>query len=199
MRILIISSYRCGGYSFSNWLGKELDYEMVHEPYNFCYEMQKLRSLSIIPKDPEYIFTTNDIIVKFPYQDLEKINRDDMKNLPEDLINKFDKTIGLTRENLLESAQSMVWARKNNKWHDTYSMTPEWLENNKEEILTTRNDLLDTNEKIKKLSILQVAYENIFINKSDISKIQDYLSIKKLRFLNLLDSHFRYRKNNEYI
>ena len=52
---------------------------------------------------------------------------------------------------------------------------------------------------IQKLPILQVKYENIFINKEDIKIIQSYLELKELKYVGMLDNKLRYRNNKKII
>ncbi len=54
-----------------------------------------------------------------------------------------------------------------------------------------------TNEEIKKLNILQVTYENIFIKKMDVDKVINYLDIKNPKHLNILEYKYKYRKDSE--
>ncbi len=178
MRVLIISTYRCGGKSFTHWIAEELNYEAILEPYNW----NRNGGPEIDIND---IFTKDNIVTKVPYHDyLEPI---------EEFIRKFDKAIGLTRDNIEESAESMAWADQHKQWHEKYTMTEEWIKDNEEKIKESIMFYIHTNPIVKKLPILQVTYENLFQKKTDVIKVKDYLGIDVLKHDYYLNDNKRLR------
>jgi hypothetical protein len=184
MRILIVSSIRCGGNSFTRWLSEELNLEYLSEPYN----------KKLYPTTPD-IYSDN-IVVKFLYPDINKI-KDKNINSFVDLINSFDYAIGLIREDIRSACESVVISSIRENWIDSYYVSDGFIRSHEKRI----NDLMpiyrDYNNRISNLNILQVKYENIFIEKTDIIKIKNYLNIEKFNYLDILDSKYRYRKFKE--
>lgn len=181
MRILIVSSYRCGGNSFTRWLSKELNLEYLSEPYN-----KKLY--------PD-IYSDN-IVVKFPYPDIRKI-KDENINSFADLINSFDYAIGLIRDDIRSACESAVISSYRKNWIDNYYVSDDFIRTHEKRINNLMPVYTDYNDRINKLNILQVKYENIFVEKTDIIKIKNYLNIEKFNYLDILDYKYRYRKFKE--
>ena len=113
--------------------------------------------------------------------------------------NEWDKIIGLTRDDTYDAAISSVKALTTKKWNSFYDVTNEWIEENKDLIINEEQYLKNVVNNIQKLPILQVKYENIFINKEDIKIIQSYLELKELKYDGMLDNKLRYRNNKKII
>ena len=112
-------------------------------------------------------------------------------------INKWDKIIGLTRDDTYNSAISKIKALSTDKWNSYYDITDDWINENIKEIKETENYMEFVNEQIRNLPIVQVKYENIFIKKNDIKVMTDYLGLNDLKHDGMLDSKFKYRNNKK--
>jgi hypothetical protein len=173
MKILVLSHTRCGSTTLCKWISKELSLKLDESPYNY--------------KTFNSIFELDNIVRKIVVEEYYPSNND---------INKFDKVICLSRENSIETAMSFLVANKSNIWHSEYTIDKEWIDNNINEILNYSN-LYDTMKyKLKKYSVFQTTYENVYINKSDINQIINYLNITNPTNLNLLEYDKKYRKDN---
>jgi hypothetical protein len=179
MRVLIISSYRCGGSCLSKWLSLELNIEHIGEPY---HEL-KTPDESILYKD--------NILVKFPYRDFCRLKTHNIQ----DFISLFDKTFALTRDDLMASSESAIMTLHSKiAQYYTYFIDDIFLKKNNTEIEKTYNTYKYYYDKIKELDILQITYENIFINRTDINILKEYFNIDKFNYLSMLDYSRRYRK-----
>ena len=183
MSILIISTYRCGGTSLTNWIAEESGFEAIHEPYDYLsedeYDFYQLKEnfwMYNYHNKKNYrsvksfdIFTRDDLVVKLPYNFcLEPI---------ETFINKFDKKIVLSRRNLRDSAESMIMAKQNNIWQKKYQMSEQWIKDNNDLIKKEMLYFKSINNAIKSIPILHVTYENLFQKNTDIKKLEKYLKI----------------------
>jgi hypothetical protein len=185
MRILIIAPPRTGGNIFSKWLSSELSYKWIHEPFNPNHNM-----LDKI----EHLFSLDNIVVKlitFEWEDYYNLNQ---------ITNKFDKIIGLTRDNLFDTAVSFVKALETNNFTKRYNINDEWIENNRELINTHLNYIKILNDYTKKINnSLQITYEEIYNTKNDIKKVVKYLNMGELKYFDMLDNKNKYKNNNNPI
>jgi hypothetical protein len=191
MRVLIISPQRTGGNVFSKWLTHELSYikgsnesshQRAHEPFNINH--------NLIDKI-DYFMQLDNVVMK--------VNPFEWRNYIDDktLYNSFDKIIGLTREDVLDSAISYTKAIETNNFNKKYLLHNQWIVNNKEIIENNYNNLLEFNNFVKGIeNALQVTYEGIYQNKNDIEKIKKFIGINDLKYVDMLDNKNRYRNNN---
>ncbi len=181
MKILIVAPSRVGGNVFSRWVSHELDLKWINEPF---HEYQK--ELFDINK-----ITKNDFVMKVnPYDWNKKYENDN------DFFKIFDKIIGLTRDNLNEVAISFLKAVEQNNFTETYKLDETWVEQNEDNIKNTINDMKNGFDYTKNIpNSLQITYENIYITKTDIQRVVDYLGINKLKYYDMLDYKNRYRNN----
>ena len=102
----------------------------------------------------------------------------------------------MSRENDIDSAISFINANSKDIWHDTYKITNEWIDNNKNKIIETahKNEHLKSNLKNKNL--FQTTYENIYINKTDVNKVISYLNIENPKHLDMIDYDKKYTPKN---
>jgi hypothetical protein len=180
MRILIIASQRCGGQTLGKWLSKELNCPFIHEPHNEVHNTDEAR---------KQVYELKNVVVKMVINEWKNVT--DVATL----IGKFDKVIGLIRNDIDESAISMVYSLEVDSYNISYSVTDVWIKDNQDRINQQKVYLTTNNELVTSLPILQVVYENIFINTSDILKIINYLCIEP-KHQHMLDSKLRYRKIN---
>lgn len=185
MNVLIIGGSRVGGTKICEWLGYELSIEYIHEPFaHWRDDVSKDINQKRILRD-----RVDGMIVKiFPGLEWELL-----KGM------KWDCIIGLSRENLRETAESMVWAEVGGEWHSDYRIPEEWVKGNEKLIREGiqraeewRNRILN-NDKVN----LQITYEGIYHTKGDRDKLKALLGIQQWRFDTMLNTEYRYRKNGE--
>jgi len=172
MRILVLSHARSGSTILCKWLSKELNIELDETPYDY--------------KTFNSIFNKNSLIRKIVIEEYDP---------PNEIIEKFDKVICITREDNTESAISFVNADTKAEWHVTYELTNEWIDNNKDEIVKRVYVLQHLKKHLKNKDLFQITYENIYINKVDINRVISYLDIEKPKYLDMLDYDKKYRKD----
>ena len=169
MRILILAHARSGSTTLLNWLGYELGYKTIDEPFNH--------------KHP---YSGDNVVVK------ELINHLFDKDVTE-FINEFDKIIGLVRTDTFQCAISLLHSIQNGKEHNVYSINEEWLELHNDELISLSENIKSVNLQIQSIpNILQVSYEDIF-DKGDIKSICDYLEINNLKYLGMLNKSLKLR------
>lgn len=173
MRILLISHTRCGSTILCKWIAKELNLELDETPYNS-------KTFNLICKSDNII---KKIVVEEYYPSIEEIS-------------KFDKVICLTRENSIDTAISFLIANNSNIWHSEYTIKEDWINVNKNEIIEYSNKYDNMKSKLKEYVVFQTTYENIYINKKDISILTNYLNIDNPLYIDMLDYSKKYRKDN---
>lgn len=171
MKILILSHTRCGSTTLCKWLSNELKIELDESPYN------KITFNSVFEK-------TN-IIRKIVIEEYLPSNQ---------IINKFDKVICLSRENSVETSISFIFANRKNIWHNEYEVTSDWISKNNFEIFNVSHRYDIMKNQIKKINGFHITYEEIYI-KNDISKLLNYLNISNTKFLDMLNNNKKYRKD----
>lgn len=176
MRILILSHTRCGSTTLSKWLEKELGIELDETPYDKITFNSVFEKENIIRK----------IVVEEYFPAKEEIDR-------------FDKVIFLIRNNNIETAISYTNANNSDEWHKGYSVTNEWIENNKIEIINISNYIRGLKNKIKDYIGFHTTYEDIYINKNSVNKILDYMNIELPKHLSMLEYDKKYRKDNNLL
>jgi hypothetical protein len=172
MTILIIATSRSGGYSLLNWLGAETGFQTEHEP-NLSH--WKIKS--------KY-----NVIVKYLIGQIqnEKVFEFD----------KWDRIIGLYRENINDCAISLINSIEKENWFEPYDLTNDWIDEKKKEIeyykkiISDKQNYLKNIEKIK----LFVTYEGIYERGDDIKKILEYVGIKNPKYLHMLNKKLKLRK-----
>jgi hypothetical protein len=176
MRVLIIANQRSGSTILGQWLSYELNYKYINEPENPF----EINDLNVVVKS---------LYIALPHN----IN---------DLIKKYDKIIGLHREDTFECAISLLYCQENPNtyiYHGIYNVDDKWISERKEKIENLSISIEVTNLKLLSINdILQCTYENIYQEKCDIDLIKNYLNIIEFKHVKMLDSSNRYRneKNN---
>jgi LPS sulfotransferase NodH len=192
MKILIYTGYRTGSKSLGNWLEIELGIPYYHEYYNKDNpnKWERMRRINLNK--------LNDYIIK--------ISPGDGFDFDE-IVNGFDKIILLYREDTLAQAQSMMWAKANELWHNTYvndkftyvhyTIDDKFLIDNSEKINVIK--CIYDNEvsflKSKDIGLL-ISYEELFINKTGIKKLENYLGISAKTIFDVND---KLRNNKEAV
>jgi LPS sulfotransferase NodH len=113
-----------------------------------------------------------------------------------DDIDKFNKTIYLTRDDITNAAISCVMAKNTSEWHVSYEVNSEWIDTNKKQILEEIYRYQKMKSNMKKYDGFNLTYEDIYINKSAITKILNYMDIKSPKHLDMLEYDKKYRKDN---
>jgi len=132
------------------------------------------------------VFEKNNIIRKIVIEEY---------NPPNEVIEKFDKVICLSRENNIDSAISFINADNKGKWHDVYEITNEWINDNQNKIIETVYKYEHLRTRLKNKNLFQITYENMYINKTDVNRVISYLNIENPKHLDMLDYDKKYRKD----
>jgi LPS sulfotransferase NodH len=172
MKILILSHTRCGSTTLCKWISKELDIELDETPYD--------------KKTFYSVFGKNNIIRKIVIEEY---------NPPNEVIEKFDKVICLSRENNIDSAISFINADNKDTWHDVYEITNEWINDNQNKIIEKVYKYEHLRNRLKNKNLFQITYENMYINKTDVNRVIDYLDIENPKHLDMLNYDKKYRKD----
>jgi LPS sulfotransferase NodH len=109
---------------------------------------------------------------------------------------KFDKVIFLTRIDNFDAAISHITARDSEEWHKEYEVTSEWIEENKIRIIDISNYIASLKMRIKDYIGFHITYEDLYVNKSSVPRILDYINIDQPKYLEMLDYDKRYRKDD---
>lgn len=173
MRILILSHTRCGSTTLSKWLEKELNIKLDETPYDKTTFNSVFEKENIIRK----------IVVEEYFPTKEEIER-------------FDKVIFLSRKNNIDAAISYCIANHLVEWHKEYAVTSKWMEENKVMIINISNHINGLKMKLKDYFGFQVTYEDIYVNKSSVNEILNYMGIVSPKHLDMLDYSKKYRKDN---
>ena len=173
MKILILSHTRCGSTTLCKWLSKELNIELDATHYDF--------------KEFNSVFLKNNIIRKIVVEEYYPTKEE---------INKFDRVICLSRNNSVDSAISFVYADNKKKWHIEYEITKEWIDENKNDILKEIVKYDDLKIRLKEFKGIHVSYDDIYIKKTAINKILEYIGIESPTHLDMLNYDKKYRKDD---
>lgn len=187
MNILLVAGIRVGGTKIGEWLGFELGLEYIHEPFS-DWRVRLKRDIG--PKN-SIKYKKNGFVVKvLQGPELEKT----LVEQP-----KWDKIIGLVREDETNCAISLLRAREIKEWHEQYIIDEKWIEERqseinelKKEVVNLRNEIL-TDNRIE----CGITYEGIYQTKVDRDKLKKYLNVDEWRFEEMLDTKYRYRKYKE--
>jgi len=161
---------RSGGYQLGSWISYELELKFIHEPIT-----NKLNE------------NGDKVVTKYLITELEDYNRDSIK--------KYNKVIGLIREEDRDCAESQCWAERNKKWRKNYSISQKWIQENETYISEMEKWVRSKRGKLLNIEELDliVSYEGIYQSKDDIPKLLDYLGITSPKYLHFLDNSLRLR------
>ena len=184
MRILIIAQPRTGSTVFSRWLSKELNYNWLNEPFN---------SHDKIEIDKVYI--ENNIVCKLIYQENrgEWFYDDRIKSTEHLLSLSWDSIFILTRNDVYDQSISKVWGDSNQKWHENYQITNNWINQNKTNIEKYFKELELEKIKINSFHTNQISYEGIYETGYDLQKVCSMIGINKMNYFEELSLKNRYR------
>jgi len=173
MKILILSHTRCGSTTLCKWLSSELNFELDETPYD--------------KKEFNNVFEKNNIIRKIVVEEY-------FPTIEE--INKFDRVIFLSRKNNTDVAISHITANNIGEWHVEYEVTNEWINENKIKIINISNYINKLKMKLDNYIGFHTTYEDIYVNKTSINDILNYMNIDNPKYLEQLDYSKKYRKDN---
>jgi hypothetical protein len=179
MRILIYALPRTGSNNLTHYIANSLHYKEIIEPYN----EYRFWDIDITESD---IWERDNVVVKM------MIGQGEEKY--EDVSTKFDKTVILYRENIIEQAESFVHATKSVDWHAPYTYDPSKVDQN--EYLETLDKFNSRLEKIKSYNHFTVTYENLYLSGTDRDRLDEYIGITNKSFRFILDSNNKYRRDN---
>lgn len=183
MRILILTHPRSGGLSFFTWICREMILLAYHEP--------DLNNKEILNE----IYNNDNILIKVFIENFKDINL-------HSFIKTFDKVIIHKRINTMDTAISSLKGlevnneNNNNNWHKIYQVSHQWLEDNKDKIEVSKKKYDTLNEELDKVFVdgsLKTTYESLFLDKTGIDELCEYLDIKEPKWLDVLDSSHRLR------
>jgi hypothetical protein len=127
-----------------------------------------------------------------------KVLEHQVKGSYEELMSKFDKTIILTRQNLKEQIESMsnllYKKRQNKEAYNTYIYNPSQIV--KEEYEFAQNFIIDGNKKLLLINGYHITYEDIYINRSKIEELKEYVGISNDDYAYIIDVNRKYRINS---
>ena len=172
MKILILSHTRCGSTTLCKWVSKELNFELDDTQYD-------INTFNLV-------FEKSNVVRKIVIEEYNPSN---------EVIEKFDKVICLSRENNIDSSISFINADSKGLWHDTYEITNEWINDNQNKIIEMVYKYEHLRNRLKNKNLFQITYENMYVNKTDVSRVIDYLDIKNPKHLDMLNYDKKYRKD----
>jgi hypothetical protein len=184
MKILIITHPRSGGKSLLEWVSHEKKYKSYHEP--------NLMNPEILSE----IYYNNNIVVKILISDLMNIN-DDFNF--DKLFEKFNVIILHKRNDVRDIAISLLKAKMDNIWHNTYEINNQWLETYNEDIekeVEEIKSMLFNLNKLQRNDFFNTTYESVFITKTDIELLCSIIKIENPNWLDILNSKRKLRNGN---
>ena len=184
MNVLLVAGVRVGGTVIGEWLGFELGMEYIHEPYSHW----RFKTNRDISPQTSIKYKNSGLISKaLPGPELEQI----LKDRP-----KWDKIIGLTREDETECAISLLRASEIDKWREEYYIDKKWIDEKQSDIDKMKNQVVNLRNEILNNNIIkcQITYEGIYETKLHRNKLKEYLGIDRWKFEEMLEPKYRYRK-----
>lgn len=176
MRILVIAQSRSGSTGFAAWLKSETNEQVMVDPFNpYSNTEEELQ------QQMDWLNSNNGLILKFVDNMFLKSSYPELNDV-NNLISKFDKVIGLTREDDEACANSRMIGHLSDDWRGSSKNTEVSLANLDEaatkELFNLYVDQAKANkEYIRNLPIFKITYENIYIEKN-IDELIEYLGFE---------------------
>lgn len=169
MKILIITTRRSGGTALGTWISTETELDYVYEPK--------------ITDD----FIKDNTVVKLIYHvDYDQQIRD--------LAKSYDKVIVHKRCDIEKQAESLGYSKIKKIYHKKYHLLPDFFDAHRELYDRCYRLTVESNEGLDRLDFgIHTEYERIFLNVYGWSSLLEYLEIPKPKYLDLLDSKYKYR------
>jgi NADPH-dependent 7-cyano-7-deazaguanine reductase QueF-like protein len=184
MRISIVTLPRTGGTSFTRWLGKELNYKTIYEPYWSNHFDRKIKYTdSELWEQPNTL--TKWILDEFEYLD-NGINY---------YLASYDFVILHTRDDVYAESKSFTYALNSfnsSGWHMQYVIPPDWETLNKDSIEEITNKLsVDKSKLLSLTGNINTTYEGLYYG-DDSKRISDLLNFTP-KYLNMIDCGNKYQ------
>lgn len=171
MRILVLAQSRSGSTGLTAWLKSEFNEPVLIEPFNpYANSEEELQ------RHMELVKSDDGLILKFVdnmFLGVKEIESTEW------LISRFDKVIGLTREDDEACAFSRLIAHLNNDWKGSVHNAPiseQIIKDNENLMRTYTSHAKKQKEFIKALDIFQITFEEIYEEKN-VSRLAEYLEI----------------------
>ncbi len=173
MKILIYTTHRTGSTSLANYL-------MIHYDCNY-YRESHFKNTTLV----DTLNKNENIIIKFTPLEIEY----------QTVRHLFDKCIILYRDNIIEQAESWLYADKVKKYFEPYVIEDDFFEKNREELNEKISIIKNENEKLKLCDdALHITYEDLYYTTDGIVQIENYLGT---HFTFLMDSKKKYRNTKK--
>ncbi len=166
MKILILAQSRSGSTSLTKAIKAKTKMPMLYEPFKPMYSSQHNDQALQIINSSELLVKIVDSNFMFCDQFLDY----------RELTKYFDKVIGLTRSDSFENAKSKLVAEITDDWVSSYkkhNLDKSIFET--DEYLIKLEDSKKHRNLILSYDIFQITYEDIYINKTGIEKLESYL------------------------
>jgi hypothetical protein len=187
MKILIVTSNRCGSLALASWLQKELSAKDLSIPNDTQY--------SVIADAHNYnTFSEKDnCIVVLLYKDYKKIIEAN-NFLPEE---QFDFTICLKRDASKAQSESYLWNIEHKK-NKPYFITNEWLLKNKKELKKLELEFKKEFDEMSNIFGYHAVYESVFNETipEDLWNISAYIGLSP-KFYWTIQPTFKLRRFNK--
>lgn len=171
MRILVLAQSRSGSTSLSAWLKSETGEEVMLEPFNPHANNEEQLAAQL-----EWVNSDRGLILKFVDNMFLQVNSIESVDW---LMSKFDKVIGLTREDDEACAHSRLVAQLANNYRgsaDTTEVDEETLKENIGLVAEFRAHAKKQKAYIRNLDIFQITFEELYEQKNA-SRLIEYLGI----------------------
>jgi len=173
MRILILTHPRSGGFNLLSWISRELNYTSYHEPLQTGFMEGSQTELNSVVKED-----VSSVLHCFP--DLGTY------------MNRFDRVIFHTRENLRDCAISRVRQLSTGESHKFYKIDALWLADHEAEISHTemkfrgiQGAILSAAARHKGLGIT-TSYEGVYHTGVDIERICQLIGLNDPQWTDML-------------
>jgi hypothetical protein len=167
MKVLVIAQARSGSTSLLKAIGYSSDLMIVNEPF---------RDSAKFADDYSFLKDTDNIVVKIVDNWFYRV---DEFSDPNKLFSMFDKVIGLTRNNIEDTTTSYLVASHFNSWRKSQKNFT-LSEDEYDKIILNKykeqyNHVKKIKEEIQEFNIKQFTYEGLFIDRTELDAIEEYL------------------------
>jgi hypothetical protein len=171
MRILVLAQSRSGSTSLSAWLKSETGEEVMLEPFNPHANTEEQLAAQL-----EWVNSDRGLILKFVDNMFLQVNAIESVDW---LMSKFDKVIGLTREDDDACAYSRLVAHLANDYRgsaDTAEVDNMVINQNADLLSSYKTHAATQKAYIRNLDIFQITFEELY-EQQDASRLIEYLGI----------------------
>jgi hypothetical protein len=183
MRILILTHPRSGGMTFMAWISHEKSFQSYHEP--------NLND----PEIREKVMSKDNIVVKMFLKDIDELTT---------FMNAFDKVIIHKRGNIKDVAISLLYGDLkedgNKTMHKVYDLNYEWVIEHHDEIEHYKKIVKEQHKDLDQINYhnsIKTTYGSIFWDKTDVTKICEYIEIKEPKWLDIINKDRRLQNGDK--